>query len=123
VPAGRHLVVDDQQIPVGSEPVDGTAYDFRAGRRLGEQRLDDGFAAIQRPGVVELRGPAGGARLEYDESFGFLQVYTEEDVSGGRAGVAVEPMTCPANAFNSGDGLMVLEPGQSWSGLWGLRPL
>jgi aldose 1-epimerase len=123
VPADRHLLVDEQQIPVGSEPVDGTTYDFRAGRRLGTQRLDDGFAAIRRPGVVELRGPSGGARLEYDESFGFLQVYTQEDVSGGRPGVAVEPMTCPADAFNSGEGLIVLQPGQSWSGLWGLRPL
>jgi aldose 1-epimerase len=32
-------------------------------------------------------------------------------------------MTCPADAFNSGEGLIVLQPGQSWSGLWGLRPL
>jgi aldose 1-epimerase len=123
VPASRHLVVDERQIPVGAEPVEGTAYDFRVGRRLGEQRLDDGFAAISSPGMVELRGPNGGARLHYDESFRFLQVYTQGNVSGGRAGVAVEPMTCPANAFNSGEGLIVLEPGQSWSGLWGLRPL
>jgi aldose 1-epimerase len=123
VPGSRHLLVDEQQIPVGAEPVDGTPYDFRNGRRLGEQRLDDGFAAVESPGVVELRGPHGGARLHYDESFGFLQIFTQDDVTGGRAGVAVEPMTCPANAFNSGDGLIVLSPDQSWSGLWGLRPL
>jgi aldose 1-epimerase len=123
VPALQHLLVDERQIPVGAEPVEGTGYDFRGGRRLGEQRLDDGFAAIRSPGMVELRGPNGGARLHYDESFRFLQVYTQGNVSGGRAGVAVEPMTCPANAFNSGEGLIALEPGQSWSGLWGLRPL
>ena len=35
-------------------------------------------------------------------------------------GIAVEPMTCPADAFNSGSGLIVLEPGQQWSGQWGL---
>jgi aldose 1-epimerase len=31
-------------------------------------------------------------------------------------------MSCPANAFNSGEGLVVLEPGQSWSGQWGIEP-
>jgi aldose 1-epimerase len=124
VPAERHLIVDGQQIPVRSEPVAGTPYDFRSSRQLRSQRLDEGFAAVQTPGAVELRGPSGGARLEYDESFRFLQVYTNENLGGGRSGVAVEPMTCPANAFNSGDGLVVLEPGTgSWSGIWGLRPL
>lgn len=123
VPAAQHLLVDDQQIPVGAEPVDGTPYDFRTGRKLGEQRLDDGFAAVESPGVVEVRGPNGGARLHYDESFKFLQVFTKDDVAGGRPGLAVEPMTCPANALNSGQGLVVLEPGESWSGLWGIRPV
>ena len=39
----------------------------------------------------------------------------------GVRGIAVEPMSCPANAFNSGDGLLVLEPGQSWAGAVGDR--
>ena len=30
-----------------------------------------------------------------------------------QAGVAVEPMTAPANAFRSGDHLTVIEPGKS----------
>ena len=42
------------------------------------------------------------------------------DVS--RRSVAVEPMTCPPNAFRSGEGLVVLEPGQSFSAEWGLSP-
>jgi aldose 1-epimerase len=37
--------------------------------------------------------------------------------------VAIEPMSCPANAFNSGDGLIRLEPGRGWSGSWGIRLL
>ncbi len=52
-----------------------------------------------------------------------MQVFTDkgedEGVDGVR-GVAVEPLSCPADAFNTGDGLVVLEPGQSWSGEWGL---
>jgi aldose 1-epimerase len=60
-----------------------------------------------------------------DESFGWTQVFTakgEDDFTGGVRGIAVEPMSCPANAFNSGEGLVVLEPGQSWTGTWGITP-
>jgi aldose 1-epimerase len=30
-------------------------------------------------------------------------------------------MTCPPDAFRSGQDLIVLEPGQHWQGAWGLR--
>jgi aldose 1-epimerase len=32
-------------------------------------------------------------------------------------------MTCPPDALNSGTGLLVVEPGQTWTGSWGIRPL
>jgi len=31
-------------------------------------------------------------------------------------------MTCPPDAFNSGEDLLVIEPGQSHTGTWGIRP-
>ncbi|MDQ1722318.1 MAG: aldose 1-epimerase, partial [Pseudonocardiales bacterium] len=37
-----------------------------------------------------------------------------------RNGLAIEPMSCPANAFNSGEGLIRLEPGADWTGDWGI---
>jgi aldose 1-epimerase len=40
-----------------------------------------------------------------------------------RASVAVEPMTCPADAFNSGVDLIVSAPGETWRGSWGISPL
>jgi len=33
-----------------------------------------------------------------------------------------EPMTCAPNAFQSGDGLVTLEPGESLSARWGIEP-
>ena len=36
------------------------------------------------------------------------------------SGVAVEPMTCPPDAFNTGEGLVRLEPGQSHTATWGI---
>ena len=50
-----------------------------------------------------------------DQHFDFVHVFT----SG--TGVAVEPMTCAPDAFNSGDGLLALLPGGSFSGRWGLN--
>jgi aldose 1-epimerase len=35
--------------------------------------------------------------------------------------VAIEPMTAPANAFNTGAGLRWLAPGESWTLRWGIR--
>ena len=58
-----------------------------------------------------------------DAAFPWLQVFTAiaEDRKD-EVGIAVEPMSCPADAFNSGDGLVVLEPGEEWTGTWGISP-
>jgi aldose 1-epimerase len=39
-----------------------------------------------------------------------------------RRSVAIEPMTCPPNAFRTGDGLITLEPGASQTCSWGINP-
>ena len=56
------------------------------------------------------------------EAFPWLQVFTgkAEAQHAPPHGVAVEPMTCPPDAFNSGESLIRLEPGQSWTGTWGI---
>jgi aldose 1-epimerase len=60
----------------------------------------------------------------FEETFRYLQVFTIEDLPGtGQPGIAVEPMTCAADAFNSGNGLIVLEPGGTWTGAWGIAPI
>jgi aldose 1-epimerase len=59
-----------------------------------------------------------------DAAFGWWQVFTGDSLEGERhrRSVAVEPMTCPPDAFRSGRDVIVLEPGQGWSGSWGIRP-
>ncbi|MCU1658857.1 MAG: Aldose 1-epimerase [Pseudonocardiales bacterium] len=126
VPAQERLMVDDAQIPVGNKAVARTTYDLRRGRRLRELRLDDAFTELTMSdgrAAVDVRTPAGGGRVWFDEAFRYVQVFTPEIVAGGRPGIAVEPMTCPADAFNSGIGLLVLEPGATWTGSWGIQPL
>jgi aldose 1-epimerase len=63
--------------------------------------------------------------ISWDESCRWVQVYTL-DLPGSplrRRAVAVEPMTCPADAFNSGTGLVHLGPGQQHSVSWEIRGL
>ena len=102
-------------------PVEGTEYDFRRLRPLGPLALDTCFGDLERgaDGLARatLVAGAGGRAVSVwmDERFRFIHVYTS------RAGVAIEPMTCAPDAFNSGDGLLALAPGASFAGRWGLN--
>ena len=125
LPAAERLLLDDGKVPVGNRSVAGTSYDLRRARRLGELRMDDAFTVLQTVGgrgTAEVRTRAGGSRLWFDETFRYLQVYTVDELADGAPGVAIEPMTCAPDAFNSGDGLIVLDPGGAWTGSWGIVP-
>jgi aldose 1-epimerase len=48
---------------------------------------------------------------------------TLADVPRRRRGLAIEPMTCAPDAFNSGAGLIFLQPGASHTSTWGITPV
>ncbi|MEO7061910.1 MAG: aldose 1-epimerase family protein [Lapillicoccus sp.] len=128
VPASRYLEVDpDRLLPVGTHPVGGTAYDFRTGRIIGDTPLDTAFTGVERDAQgrweVSITGsPHQRVALWGDLSYPWLQVFTGRATSAteGTNGVAVEPMTCPPGAFRSGRDLLVLAPGETHSGTWGV---
>jgi aldose 1-epimerase len=131
LPAQTHVPVDERLLPTGDPaPVAGTELDFRHARAIGPLALDTCFADLARDAEgsarVVLSAPGGERRLTLwmDERFRFAQVYTGDtlpDLARRRGGVAIEPMTCAPDAFNSGDGLVVLAPGGSFSARCGLR--
>lgn len=126
LPARELLEADERHIPVGSRPVAKSEYDCRRGKRLRAQRFDAGFTGLsttQGRGHAEVRTPSGGAQLWFEECFRYLQVFTVDALTPDQPGIAVEPMTCAPDAFNSGAGLIVLEPGDSWHGSWGVIPV
>jgi aldose 1-epimerase len=129
IPVSRRLTTDDRALPVGEEDVAGSEFDFTLARTVGATRLDTCFTGLARGSDgrsrARLESADGGRGVEVwvDEAFGFLQVYTGdtlEPVSRRRQAVAIEPMTCPPNAFASGVDVIRLEPGASWSGAWGI---
>jgi aldose 1-epimerase len=127
LPAARRLLTDERALPVGEEAVDGTDFDFRTARPIGATQLDTCFTGLSRDddGRWRARVEAGGRVVELwgSEGFGFVQAYTGdtlEPISRRRQAIAIEPMTCPPNAFASGRDVISLEPGVGWSAAWGI---
>jgi aldose 1-epimerase len=124
IPARTVLHSNDRGLPVGSEPVEGSDLDFRSPRPIGATVLDHAFTDLER-------GDDGLARVDLadrvslwvDPSFPYLMVFTGDPLPDvARRSIAVEPMTCPPNAFRSGEGVIRLEPGETARGRWGIIP-
>ena len=128
LPAGTVLRSDDRGLPTAAAAVDGTEYDFRRPKTIGATRLDDCFTDLERgedgTARVGLVNPDDGTGLTLwvDRAYGYLMLFTGDLPEVERRGLAVEPMTCPPNAFRSGEGLIRLEPGESFTGEWGIDP-
>jgi aldose 1-epimerase len=126
VDAGRRFLTDERLLPVGEEDVEGTPFDFRTGAPLGDLVLDDAFTDVRRRSDelswVGLTAPDGRtATIWMDGSCTFWQLCSGDSLPANEArrSLAAEPMTAAPNAFNSGRGLIRLEPGQSYSTTWG----
>ena len=127
VPAGTVVDLDDAAIPTGTHPA-GFADDLRGGLPVDALDLDTPFRLDARHtdgggGTVgELRAPDGRAtRIWADATCGWVQVFTPPSPFGREGpAVAVEPMTCPPDALNSGTDLAVVAPGETWTVRWGI---
>ena len=129
VPGAKVLVSNDRGIPVGSTQVEGTDYDFRQPRAIAATVLDHAYTELERGddgrARVEMQDPDGGSALTLwvDEAHPYVMVFTGDPLPDvNRRSLAVEPMTCPPNAFRTGEDLVRLEPGQAFTSSWGIDP-
>ena len=119
--------VDERLNPSAEVSVEGTDYDLRAGRKVAEVNFDDAFGDLTPANQVTavLTAPDGrSVALWQDENFQFVQIFTTRKFPRGTGvvtAIAMEPMTAPANAFNSGQALKWLNPGETWQAAWGIR--
>lgn len=62
------------------------------------------------------------ATLWMSRDYRYVQVFSGDTLSPDRQrrGLAIEPMTCPPNAFRTGTDLIILHPGESISLEWGI---
>lgn len=132
LPAGTRTLTDDRLIPIDTVAVDGE-HDFRVARAIGTVELNETYgdlSRVDRVATATLRDPGTGhgVALWVDEKIPWLLLYSADDVPGKeRRSLAVEPMTAPTDAFNSGIDLVTLtpagSPGDELSVTWGIRAL
>jgi aldose 1-epimerase len=136
LPADEWIPTGDQQIPIGRAKVDGSPYDFRTARPIGDTQIDYTFTRLHRDddGRFRLRlasPPAEGSdptrtvTFWLDQAYDFVEIFTGDalpDPARRRQGLGVEPMTAPPNALATGESLVLLEPGEQWAGEWGIQP-
>jgi aldose 1-epimerase len=127
-PARTVLRSDERGIPIDRSPVEGTDCDFRRPRQIGSTRLDHAFTDLERDddglARVKMSDDEGGSGLAVwvDASYGYLMLFTGDPLPDvARRSLAIEPMTCPPNAFRTGEALVTLEPGGSFTSSWGIE--
>jgi aldose 1-epimerase len=107
LPAMKRLLLDARGIPTGGAE-NAATYDSV----LGDQSFDDGFALIEDSARFSLSGGSYNITVEFLEGFAYAQVFAPK----GKEFIALEPMTAPANALVSGEGLRMLEAGGEFRG-------
>lgn len=129
-PVGLWMPSDERGIPTGIEAVSGTPYDFHSARPIGSTHLDTCYCGVDadEDGLarIALQAPEGdpSVTLWMDGAYRYLMLFTGDSLPEPerRRGLAVEPMTCAPNAFQTGEGLRVLEPGEAFTSTWGIQP-
>jgi aldose 1-epimerase len=132
VPARGHVELEEQRLlPTGRiGQVVGSALDYTAPRLIAAAVVDDCFCDLVRDADgrahARLRDPASGRQVTVwiGPGYRYLQVFTGDTLAPARRrqGVAIEPMTCPPNAFRTGTDLIVLAPDESVDLEWGVTP-
>jgi aldose 1-epimerase len=134
LPASKVLeVTPDRLIPqtvvdVASDP--NTRFDFREPRVIGDTFIDNAYTDLNwdETGTTTLRlvAPSGtGVSMTWGRECPWVQIHTADRPAPepGRLGLAVEPLTCPPDAFNSGIDLIVIQPGECASAGWSIGAL
>jgi aldose 1-epimerase len=126
LPASAYLHHDERGIPREERLTVRSPFDFTRPKRVGSLMMDIAFTGLTG-GEAVVASPDGArrVRLWWDAAHRWVMAYTGDGLEPGRRrrSLAIEPMTCPPNAFATGEGLRVLEPGESWTTAWGIEAL
>ena len=124
--AHSRIEVDSRLLPRGTSPIDHTPSRIEVANR--KHYTDACFTELERDAggraCTRLSRPSANLTVTVwqDQNFGHLQVFTLQTGRSERPNlVAIEPQTAAANALATGDGLIWLEPGETFTGSWGIE--
>ncbi len=129
IPAQSYVAVDARMLPTGDIlKVDASTVDFRDPRRVDGVVLDVTYGDLERDETgmftASLRDANGHEiQVSQDEAYPYFQAFSADTLAPERrrTSLALEPMTAPADALRTGQGLITLAPGATWTGVWSVR--
>jgi aldose 1-epimerase len=125
LPEVRHVTVDERLLPLGKTEA---FNQFRKPTLFRDTQLDHCFVIQNGPDATSAETLLWSEQKRFGikiwqqtgaRALNFIQVCTAPD----RQSVAIEPVSCSINAFNTGDGLVVLEPGGFFTAHMGVHLL
>jgi aldose 1-epimerase len=127
LPAQSHYTQTKRKTPDAKVPSANTDFDFSQGRVLAGLEIDDFFTdlVVKSGEIVSTLDTADWMiELHQSENLKHLVVYLTDQFdseSGVISALALEPASGAANAFNNKEDLVFINPGESFSGHWGVR--
>jgi len=122
------LELNENMIATGKDLVSTAGKDLRSGKALSDVKLDDDFTDLNfSNGIASTKlftQDGSGCEIWQEDIFKHTVIYTPESFpteSGPIQAIAIEPSTSAVNAFNTKQDLLVLSPGETRSGSWGIR--
>jgi aldose 1-epimerase len=115
----------DRRLPGPPTELADSPLDFLHPRSIGSTILSGTLFGLDRDARDRAWVMLDRNRLWMGRAYSHVMLFSGEDLpdpADHRRSLAVEPMTCPPNAFRTGIGLQVLAPGQVFRGQWGIVP-
>ncbi len=121
IPSTRQIEVDSRTIPTGEiRPFE----KFSSLSKIADEEIDSGFQLRKRNGLAEteLVDQEHDLKLTVWQETGEMKYnYVQIFIPPSRKSIAIEPMTCNINAFNNGEGLIILNPKSTFNATYGVR--
>ncbi|MCV5674736.1 aldose-1-epimerase, partial [Escherichia coli] len=110
LPANQVYAVDEHANPTTLHHVDELDLNFTQAKKIAATKIDHTFKTANDLWEMTITHPQQALSVSLCSDQPWVQIYSGEKLQ--RQGLAVEPMSCPPNAFNSGIDLLLLESGK-----------
>ena len=125
LPAVSVLLTTETLAPTHLAAVDEAGFDWREPRPVGDTFIDHCFTDLSTSRVRLTDSSGAGVEMTWGPECRWVQLHTADlpDAAASRRGLAVEPMTCPPDAFNSGTDLITLAPRTGSTAGWSIAAI